>query len=431
MTVRGGVFGILRHYLGGKMTILGAKRLGGRVSWALAATLLGGASTFAAEQISLNPKAKGMPLGPGQFYPKATVDVRYDDNLLSTEQNTKSSSITVVSVSGREETASGPTRYALEAGLTDGRYLNSADDNYTDGRLYGEIATYPSKRISGGLRAGFWRLHEDRGTTTLEGHLADTNPHPDVYNVWGIDGKFGYGVEQINAPRLDFVAGYQLREYQNNRDNNSFTRFRDRQEGNLGATFKYMIMPATSLLLEGVVRRFDYRNSLSQLDSDEYRLQGGVTWKATAATSGYVKAGWQRKNFDSSTRQDDDSPAWDLGVEWSPLSQAKFGLSSSRKFDETSGAGDFIDRRESRVFWKHGWKNYLASNLYFSHERDDYGQSPRQDDVDSLGLTVDYQMRSSIGLQFYYTYRTRDTNTDGLGLDYDRNQLGLKLNFAL
>jgi hypothetical protein len=379
-----------------------------------------------AVQPVLAAEPQGMQLGPGYFYPNAGLNVYYDDNLLSQKDDPIDSMVTVVSASGREEIYGDVSRYALEAGLDKAWYHSSADDNYLDGRVFGEAAFYPSSRVSASAKGGYWREHEDRGTTTLQGDLASLQENPDTYDLWAIEGNVGYGLEEVGATKFELMAAYQNREYTNNR---LLTQFRDRDEATLEATFKYMIMPATSLLLEGRYKDFDYKRDEAQLDSNEYRLRAGVTWEATAATTGFAKIGWQEKNFDSDLREDGDKPAWDVGVEWSPLTYSTFGLNTQRKFDESTGVGDFIDRRETRISWRHAWRQYVSSNLYYSAGRDNYNGSSREDDVSGFGLSVDYAMRAYLDWSLYYRYQDRDSNVPDL--DYDRNQFGLQAKFAL
>ncbi len=374
----------------------------------------------------MGAERQGIQAGPGYFYPNVGLNLYYDDNLLRQENDTIDSMVTVLSASGREEIYGDATRFALEGGLAKAWYNSSPDDNYFDWRLFGEAAYFPTSRVSTSVKGGYWRLHEDRGTTTLQGDLADLQDAPDRYDLWAIEGDFGYGLEEVGAPKLEIRAGYQDRQYTNNR---VITEFRDRNEAMLGAMLKYMIMPATSLLLDGRYKAFDYDRNESQLDSKEYRVLAGVTWEATAATTGFAKLGWQKKTFDSPAREDDDKPAWDIGIEWSPLTYSIFGLNTERKFDETTGAGDYIDQRETRLSWQHAWKSYLISNLYYSKGKDDYPGSFREDDIDNIGLTLDYSMREYLDWKLYYAYRERDSNSPGL--DYERNQFGLRVDFAL
>ncbi len=397
-----------------------AAKVGGRL--VMASCIATALSMQAAQAV----EPQGMQLGPGYFYPNAGLDVYYDDNLLSQEDNEIDSMVTVLSLGGREEIQGDANLFAVEAGLSRAWYHSSPDDNYLDGFLFGEYASYPSSRVSTSVKGGYWREHEDRGTTTLQGDLAALQDEPDTYDLWSIEGEFGYGLEEVGATKLELQAGYLTRDYTNNR---IITRFRDRDEAMLGATFKYMIMPATSLLLEGRYKNFDYDLDNGQLDSSEYRVLAGVTWEATAATTGFAKLGWQKKEFESDARDGDDHPAWAVGVQWSPLSYSTFGLSTERKFDESTGTGDFTDKRETQLNWQHAWRSHLKSNVYYSISQDDYSGSTREDDVTGFGISLDYSMRQYLDWQLYYDYSERDSNADGL--DYDRNKFGLRAILAL
>ncbi len=379
---------------------------------------------FAQGASALQPE--GMQLGSGFFYPNAGLDVYYDDNLLSQENNTIDSMVTVLSAGGRQEYRGDASVYALEAGLSKAWYHSSSEDNFLDAFLFGEASYYPSNRVSTHVKGGYWRLHEDRGTTTLEGDLAGLQPEPDEYDLWSIEGELGYGVEEVGATRLEFTAGYQARDYINNR---LITQFRDRDEATLGVAFKYMIMPATSLVLEGRYKNFDYERDTGGLDSEEFRILGGVTWEATAATTGHAKLGWQEKSFDSDAREDDDNIAWAVGVDWSPQSYSTVGFSTERKFDESTGTGDLVDKRVSQIYWKHAWRSYISSNVYYSMTADDYPGSSREDEITGFGVSLDYSMRQYLDWQLYYDFTDRDSNVGGL--DYDRNKIGLRAKFAL
>jgi hypothetical protein len=394
----------------------------------LCAAILAGGWLWAGTSVQAAPRSKRLsfPLGPGLFYPILGANVHYEDNILSQPDGSRSSLVTTAWAGGREEIIGDFSRYAAELRLTDNRYLSSTADNSLDGRALLEAAAYPTERVSGMLRGGYERLHVARGQGALEGEAASQQAHPDVYDLWTIDGTFGYGFEHPRAPKLELLAGYETRQYQNNRE---FTESQDRHTAKVGATFKYMIMPATSLLLGGIVRNIGYDSSVSQRDSDEYEFLGGLTWEATAATTGYIKAGWQSKRFDSASREDANQSAWDVGIKWSPLSYSRFELATARRFDESPSTGDFIDRRDVRLSWNHDWWSYLTSNIFLSHEWDTYGQSDRQDDTNNLGFAVTYKMRDYLSLGFNYAYIDRNSNLEGL--DYDRNSFGLILSLNL
>lgn len=386
-----------------------------------ACALLAGGAAHAAQM-----EPKGMPFGPGFFFPSVGLDVRYDDNLLNGQNNTVDSVVTELSLGGRQEIRNDASMYALDAGLKKGWYNSSTDDNFLDGHAFAEGQFFPSSRVSAKVRGGFWRAHEDRGTTTLQGDLASLQDEPDVYNLLGLEGELAYGLEEVRTARIEGRASFQQREYQNNR---LITELRDRDEAMLGATFKYMVMPATSLLVDGRIKDFSYKRNTAQLDSKEYRIEAGVSWEATAATTGYAKYGWQKKSFDSASREDDSKPAWDLGVTWTPLTYSAFGLSTSRKFDESTGTGDYVDRREVRVSWQHAWRSYITSDLFFSRTKEDYPGSTRKDELDGYGANLDYSMNETMAWQLYYEFKTRDSN--GVDLNYDRNKFGLRMNWAL
>jgi hypothetical protein len=374
----------------------------------------------------------GLPLGPGLFYPSASLDVRYDDNIFSQSTNTQSSMITTISLKGREEVVGDASRYTADVALTGGLYTDSSDDNYTDGGLTLKAEAFPTQRIYSGITGGFWHLHDARGTGSSQGAGATAILHPSIYNLWNINGDLHYGVSKPGTAKIELAAGYNTRKYQNNE---ATTKYQDRDNIDLGATFKYMIMPATSLLTQVTGKYISYdTDSLVgatpvSLDSSEYGLQVGVVWEATAATTGHAKIGWATKDFDSSARSDSDSITWDLGVNWSPSSYSTFGISTNRGFTESSGYGDFVNKSAVNIFWKHAWYDYLTSNLSFNHAQDEYGGSNRDDDINTIGLTLSYQMRRTLSWDIFYNLSERGSND--AQYEFTRNFIGVTANLKL
>ena len=92
----------------------------------------------------------------------------------------------------------------------------------------------------------------------------------------------------------------------------------------------------------GEVRGTDIDYLLSNPNSGrEIRYYAGVTWEATAATTGTVKLGRLERKFDGGQPKF-TGPSWEAAVFWSPRTYSKFDLYTARFTTEASGLGDFI-----------------------------------------------------------------------------------------
>ncbi len=362
-------------------------------------------------------EAESFPVGGGHLYPHLGVDVAYNDNIHLQDTNETSSMVTVISPGAKLEFKGDITEVALDFIADYGTYEDSHDDDYIDTSTTASIAFYPTERLSFSGALNYTEGHEARGTGSQVGGAATAFSSPDEYHTWTVNAGFKYGLDQVGAPRFEVDASHSDREFENNR---SVTRFQDRETDRLNATFFYKIMPSTSLLLEGTFTDFDYDRGT--LDSEQYRLLAGLTWEATYQTSGFLKVGWGKKEFDSSSRDDDSSLAWEIGVDWRPLSYSTVNLTTSQDFAESDGIGDHIDTRNISITWDHEWSSFIGSSIQLSATNDEYANSDREDDLKGFKASVEYLMEPWLRFGVSYSHSERDS--DVTGLDYNSNVIG-------
>ncbi len=366
---------------------------------------------------ALDQQAGGIPVGPLVAYPSVTVTLSHDDNQYNAANNEEGSWITVISPGVRFKGERGRYDFAVEYGLDVGRYDNDSTDNYEDQRLAGEFNVGFSQRSRLNLNAEYLDTHDDRGTGRSEGAGAPAGD-PDEWHSYGLGGLYSYGAKGAKG-RLEVEAGFLSKEYDNNR---AVTYTRDRDNADLGATFYYQIMPKTALLFQAANTDIDYDQDApgtASLDSDEWRYLVGATWEATFQTTGTVKVGRLRKDFNDGAREDFSGSSWELGMQWRPLSYSSVDIISSKKTGETDGSGDYILTKDLSVSWTHGWFKRFSTTANIYGSEASYGASAREDDTLSYGLSADYQMRRWLSFGASYTRTEKDSNTNTF--DYDKN----------
>ena len=172
-----------------------------------------------------------------------------------------------------------------------------------------------------------------------------------------------------------------------------------------------------------------YVLSESDRDSTDDALLFGATWDATAKTSGTVRLGAQRKNFDSSSREDYTSPMWEVGVAWEPRTYSTVKLDTRRSFDEGEDGASTVQDTTTRLGWEHEWSAFISSELFYRYSERDYKATERQDDRTSYGLEMTYSPLRWADVSLGYRHTENDSSVREKS--YDRNIYQLSLSLSL
>lgn len=364
------------------------------------------------------PKAAGIPLGPLVVYPSLDVAEKHDDNITQANANKISSNITLISPAAKLEGKSGANFFGLTYKLEDARYAQSGDDNYTD-QFVGAYANF-ALGVRGDLKlnADYTEQHDARGT--VAGQNAN---RPEEYRTSGVSGLFSWGAPGAQG-KAEFEAAYLDKEYTTNYS--GFQQYANRENTDFGATLYWRVMPKTQLLFQAKQTDINYKlDPVITQDSTEKRYYFGVKWDATAQTSGTVKLGWLKKEFDA--RQSYSTGSWDAGVTWSPLSYSHVQLNTSRQTNEvTSLVGDTVRASNYALTWTHDWNPVLSSNIRVAQLDEDYVRNgsiggQRSDSTKTFGIGVNYQMRRWLKLGADYSHADRSSNIGAN--DFKRNIL--------
>ncbi|MGZ5081974.1 MAG: outer membrane beta-barrel protein, partial [Usitatibacter sp.] len=290
------------------------------------------------------------------------------------------------------------------------RYTDSRDDDYQDYFNNNQLDMALSHRSF--LRLGFdyIRGHDARGSTDRA-----VSTHPDKYRLISPNATYAFGAPGAQGRvEVYWTDGYKT--YLNNR---STTAASDRDTRDLGSAFYWRVAPKTYVLLDVRDTDIHYRASNSPFSSEEKRILAGVTWEATAATSGTLKVGRMKKEFDNGSQPSFSDTAWEGTVTWAPRTYSSFDFYTARTTNESTGLGSFILSDIYGVSWNHSWSSVLSTGVNLRHQRDEYQQFSRTDETTTLGLKVGYRFRRWLTLGAEYTHTNRDSNQDSF--QYDRN----------
>lgn len=367
-------------------------------------------------------------VGEMSLVPTMNLQVGYDDNILSANTNEISSMVTVLSPSVQLIAEQGLNAYRMSYTLSKGIFENSSADNYLDHDLSFDAHLEFNSRNKVDLRAAYNRGHEARGTgLSANGGVANAVTEPLEYDTKSVSFNYQFGGDEATG-RIELYGELLDREYKNFRN---ITTGRDNQEVIAGGIFYYRIAPKTSLLFEARNKDVDYDLSSSTLDSNTWRYYVGATWESTAKTTGTVKIGHYDKDFDSTTRQDDDGVSWEAAVTWAPKTYSVFELTTGQEDKESSGTGDFINAKVVRLNWNHGWTDFVNTDLGISHTTETYegATNGREDKIKSYSAGLNYDMRRWLSLGLSYTYN--DTSSNVTGVSFDKNVIFLTVDASL
>ena len=332
----------------------------------------------------------------------------HDDNIFLSHSNQKSSTLYVTSPGLKLDARTASSIFQLNYQSQIGRYSESRSDDYVDHNTNAQFDMAFSGRSF--LRLGFdyIRGHDPRGSTDRP-----SAGSPDKYRAYTPNATFAFGAPGAQG-RVEVYYADLHKSYLNNR---ATTAISDRDVTEYGSAFFWRVQPKTYALFEA--RKTDISYELaSPFSGQETRVYGGVSWDATAATTGTLKVGQLRRSFDSNLPST-TSASWEGLVSWSPRTYSRVDLYTSRQTSESTGLGRFILSSIAGVSWTHSWSSVVNTGVNLRYQRDEYQGFDRTDETKTLGLKVGYRFRRWLVLGAEYNYIQRDSTQSNS--EYDRN----------
>lgn len=367
---------------------------------------------------SVNPTSDDGRLIPG-FYPNVEADLVYDDNITRVETGEQDS---LVGILRPELQWIGVVRKHLIRIGYQGEYANfeaDSDENYLDHYLGADVTLDLTPKFNLNLAAYYTQQHEARSVAG-----AGVFPDPNEWDQWSVSAQGVYGRRTAKA-QVALKGEHLERDYTNNGQ-----EARDYDSDQLALTLYYNIGPKTQLLVEPVLATFDYTDPTNILDNDVTKLLVGVTWEATAKTTGQVKVGWVDKDFDNAAVADSSSLGIDAKVIWEPKTYSKVTTTISRDIYDASALGSFsYESLAARVDWVHDLTNLTQMQAGLFYEDDDYNGIVRSDQTYSAYLGISYALRRWLTVGARYDYESRDSSVVLNDYDDNRITIGVRSNF--
>jgi len=278
---------------------------------------------------------------------------------------------------------------------------------------------YFTSRASAGWSLGHVVGSDPRGSTGLT-----TSSTPDVWHSDNINGRFNYGAPEAPG-RLELDLGNQAKNYDNNL---ATTAVQDVNLTSAAARVFYRLGSRSQALVEIRQAVASYTSSLSNASNIEHRYYAGLTWDATAATTGIVKLGSMTKDFSSGISGLNGS-SWEASVRWLPRTYSAFDLQTAREAADASGVGNYLLTTNNSLSWNHMWTGSVASRVMVGELTTEYVGGNRTDVTDSYTLTLNYAVKRWLKAGVDWSNTNNSSNVAGSA--FTRNVLMFTLNATL
>lgn len=365
----------------------------------------GGRSSTQAGAIMTSPtKGRAVRFDNGIYiYPSALIGFGRNSNVLGNNTNPKSSDFVVLRPELVAELKTRGDRYTLSYLGNYAHYASAASDDFNHHEFWAAGDNYFTSRVRLGWGVGYLDKTDARGSTDRASSQEPDRWHAPVVRALGIYGAQGA------IGRIEGETSVMRKRYDNNRNT---TVQSDVDLTMVSGRFFYRFMPRTSLVLEARNTWANYVSPLSTSDNTDTRLYAGVTWEATAKTTGTIKLGQAHKNFNDGSRKDATMGSWEGSLRWSPLTYSQFDLLSSRAPADSTGIGNYTLNSGTSLVWNHKWASYISSRANVGLIKSQYAGDAREDSTRNYGVGFFHEVgyRARVGLDWNRT--DRNSNQD-------------------
>lgn len=354
------------------------------------------------------------------LYPTAFVGMGYNDNLQSSSTNKISSSMVNLAPQLIAEMKHKGDRYTALVSVNNVNYASSSADNSTNSEFKVAGDNYFTARA----RAA-WSLGQVRSTDPRGANNRPISAEPDRWTSNNVDGRFIYGAPEAQG-RLELDLGSTNKTYDNNR---ATTAVADVAVNSYATRLFYRLGTRSLMLGEYRNAKANYASALSTDSNAEQRYYVGLTWDATAATTGIIKLGRMTKDFDAAGKGGFGGDSWEGSVRWAPLTYSAFDFQTSRSAVDSTGFGNYSLLTSNNISWNHKWTRSLTTRAAVGLVKTDFGGTTRSDSATNYALTVDYAVLRwlKIGVDWAGT----DSTSNVPAGEFNRNITMFTLNASL
>ncbi|MEM7708877.1 MAG: outer membrane beta-barrel protein [Pseudomonadota bacterium] len=364
-----------------------------------------------------------MSVGRLQLYPTFGAALGYDDNVTLSNDGPISSRYLLLEPGVRAELTGRRSRLRAQYRLSDGDFADSDRDDFTDQFFDLGWGYQASVRSEWQIDARWHEAHDRRGEALRENFDDTLDRDVDEYRDHGLGVTYRYGASGARG-RLAVFADLADRRYLNNRD---FTREGDFEQSRIGGEFSWRTGARTTALVQASRSDIDYDVNIR--DSVQRQLALGLRWDGAPTSDARLLVGRLERSAQLGGQADFQGLFWEAAASWRPLERSEFTLLTGRATDEAFGGASFLVRERHSLGWRHQWRSRLSSSLDLSWAEEDLRPNQRADDIQQVGLSVDYTFRRWMLVGLGWRHVERRSSSDRF--DYRRNEVLLSMQVSL
>ena len=351
-------------------------------------------------------------LGGVKVTPLLQAGIGYDDNVYkegSSDSSLKEKGSMVYSLAPSVEfmIESGASYYALNLEAENKSFSSENDHNFTDYGADIDLNHEFNSRNRLNLKGGYGVRH-DQGSAVA----GESDKAPPEYKQQTAAFNYGFGAMEAMA-RVDVFADYDAKDYvkvgRQTTDSGE-----DRKLKSLGATAYYQLMPKTDVLLEAKQRNLSYDN----VDNAGFKVTSylvGLSWDATAKTSGSVKVGHRNRKSEVDGVDDEGYTGWEVGLTFQPVDYSTIMLNTGRDYgfeSENPSDASFTKGSNVSLMWNHSWTSKISTDLGFTYTDDDVqnssGETQKERTVKTYTMGVNWAVMRNLSVGFNLENSKRD-----------------------
>lgn len=359
--------------------------------------------------------ALAIALDSSGFQPRIDAQLQYEDNVRRTpEQNKQSDSILVLKPNLPLRWDYGKHKLDLTYKGEYAQYFDDKTLDYNDHKLSSRLLLDHSLRLNSEFELGYIREHDIPDDNNV---VANPTAEPNKWKEGYAKASLSYGKPSSQGQIITKLERKQ-RSYTNNNQ-----QFLDNDRTELSGAFYYRIAPATRIPIELSITNYDYTNTGPATDpsSNAYKIMTGVTWEATAKSTGIFQLGLLDKKYDNSLFKDTSILMFRLDGVWKPNTYTKLVFGAIRDTQESLQAfskayiQNHIHTEITHMMTPR--TALLLGVLYTNAKTDDF--TAIKDNRFKFRLEAKYSLLRwlTIGAGYKYTERDSDLNN----LDFKTN----------
>ncbi len=374
-------------------------------------------------EFSIDPfyyRGEPMPVGSFILRPNLQLKLQHDDNVLATENNTKSDFVSVLEPSLVVQKPYGRHNFILSTQAEIRRYADQENENVENFGAAFEADFEALRGLNIPVSVAYRSSHFDRKNQKALS-IADLTTEPLGIKTLQVEGGINYkpnrlGVELLGTyrqARLDngTISGTDAAAIRDNRDV-------DVKQAQLEVSYETLNNFTPFLQLRLADEEFvNEAPGATTRNNNLIRVLGGTSFNFKGLLYGFLGIGREQRTYDSDEIEKARALSMEGDIYWEPTEKLRLGLKLGRSTSEESTIVTGVTETEIDFSLDYELQRDLFARVLVGYDHDDFKDLDRQDKTYEGSAELLYIIGPQLQLGAGYMYRHRDSTTAGLGLD--------------